>query len=128
MKTSTIQTSLLTFIVLLGLFAIADSLTSLAFGQPAEAAPVPVTVVDTDSPLQAYFDAASGKYGWLIAVVLAIGTARLIVKPLMTFLHAVAAATASKKDDALLEKVERSKAYTTFLFVLDWVASIKVKK
>lgn len=71
-------------------------------------------------------DALGAKYGWVTAVVAWVGALRLCFKPLMTFLHSVAEATPTAKDNQLLEKAEASGAYKAILFAMDWLASIKV--
>jgi hypothetical protein len=66
------------------------------------------------------------KLPWLGSVLMYIGVARLILKPLMVFLHQAADATPSAKDNALLNKVQESKGYGILSFVLDYLASIKL--
>lgn len=61
-----------------------------------------------------------------ITTILAlVGLLRAINKPLFALMRAYVAKTQSKKDDKLLEKIERSKHYKTFLFLLDWLGSVK---
>jgi hypothetical protein len=68
------------------------------------------------------------KYPVIAAVVAYVGIARLIFKPLMTFLKEVVAVTPSTKDDELLAKAESSKAYSMLVFALDYFSSIKLSK
>jgi len=63
--------------------------------------------------------------GTILAV---IGTARIINKPLFALFHAVVDVTKTTVDNAFLEKVEASKVYKAFLFILDIAFSVKVKK
>lgn len=65
------------------------------------------------------------QYPAVATVLMLIGTLRLIMKPLMTFLHEFVLATPGTGDDALLDQVEKSKVYTTFMYILDWFTSIK---
>ena len=66
------------------------------------------------------------KAPWLASVIMVMGTARLIFKPLFTFLRTVADATPTPKDNELLDKAEKSKLYSAVSFILDWVGSIKL--
>lgn len=65
---------------------------------------------------------------WLLAVISIIGMLRLVVKPVMTIIQKIVKETPSKKDDAWLEKLLKSKGYRIFRFILDLVASIKLPK
>lgn len=75
-----------------------------------------------------FITSAAEKYPVILAIAAAMGMARMVLKPLMTFLHEFVLITETKKDDEILSKVETSKAYKTFLFVLDYVFSLKLKK
>jgi len=66
------------------------------------------------------------KYPIIVAILSVIGFLRVIFKPLFTFLHAIADATKSTKDNAILASVEDSKVYKAVVFVLDYIASIKL--
>ncbi len=57
-----------------------------------------------------------------------IGALRLIVKPATEAIKAITAATATKKDDELVKDIFGSKAWKSFLFLLDWLFSIKLTK
>ncbi len=75
-------------------------------------------------------EALAGHYGKIAqAVAIAstfMGFVRIMFKPLMVALHELAANTSSSKDNELLEKVESSKAFKIFSFIMDYVLSIKV--
>lgn len=68
------------------------------------------------------------KYPTLATVVFVIGALRTVLKPVVALLHSLANSTATPKDNALLAKLESSKALRGILFVIDWAASIKVRK
>lgn len=70
----------------------------------------------------------AAKYPILLTIAAIMGMARLILKPLMTFLHSVVIVTDTQRDDELLNKVESSAVYKGVLFALDWVFSLKLKK
>ncbi len=78
--------------------------------------------------LSPVFEAYAGKFGFAVAFLSWVATARLIVKPTMAWLHSIAEATESKKDDAIVEKIETSAIYKVIVFILDWLASIKIVK
>lgn len=63
---------------------------------------------------------------WVIGILLIIGTLRLVVKPAMAIAKSVVASTPSLEDDLLVQKVETSKAYQIAVFLIDWIASIKL--
>jgi hypothetical protein len=69
-----------------------------------------------------------GKYGWAAQAVMWVGVLRFAFKPVFELWHKVAETTVTKKDDAFLAKVENSKAMKIVLFVLDWLASLKLVK
>jgi len=78
--------------------------------------------------LRPVLEAMAGKYGWLSAILMYIGIFRLILKPLMVFLQSVVVATPSPKDDELLGKLMANPLYSVVVFVVDWLASIKLPK
>lgn len=66
------------------------------------------------------------QYPKVLAALALIGTLRLVFKPIMAALDQIVVATESKKDDEVLGKVKSSKIYKGFVFVVDYVASIKL--
>ena len=92
--------------------------------EPAPAA----AAAQTAGALSPLVEGLLGKFGWLTQVVLVMGSLRLVFKPIMVAWHNYVAGTASAADDAALEKFERGPIYKTVSFVLDWGASIKLKK
>ena len=63
----------------------------------------------------------------ILAALALIGGLRLIFKPVFALAHAVAEAIPGDKDNKFVDSVEQSKAVKAILFVLDWIASVKVK-
>ncbi len=59
------------------------------------------------------------------SVLMVVGMCRAIFKPLMTFLHSIADATPSLKDNELLEKAEGSVVYKWAMWGIDYLFSIK---
>ena len=57
-----------------------------------------------------------------------VGLLRLALKPIVSAVREVVAATATKKDDEFVEKVEESRAWGVFVYLLDWLTSIKLRK
>lgn len=68
------------------------------------------------------------KYPVIFAIVSYMGMARLIMKPLMSFLHEYVLITPSEKDNILLKKVEESKVFKAIVWFLDYFASLKIVK
>jgi hypothetical protein len=68
------------------------------------------------------------KYPVLASILLGMGIARAVFKPVFSILRTIVSATPSAKDDAVLDKVESSKAYKAVAYVLDYLASIKIAK
>ena len=66
------------------------------------------------------------QYPVLSHILAGIAVARLFFKPTFTYLHSIADATATTKDNAFLAKVEGSAIYKGISFVLDWTLSIKL--
>lgn len=65
---------------------------------------------------------------WLIKVIFWMGLLRLMMKPVMTAIGEVIKLTPTQKDDEVWAKVLDHKVYKAVVFVLDYVASIKLPK
>jgi len=75
-------------------------------------------------PLQPVIDGLVGKYGWLTTVLLAIGSLRILFKPVMLVVE-----NSVKNDPVKLAEVQRFEAgpiYKAIATVLDVGASIKL--
>lgn len=57
-----------------------------------------------------------------------VGALRLINKPLFSMLKMYAKMTVDESDDKAIEAVEKSKAYSVFTYILDYLGSVKVPK
>jgi hypothetical protein len=68
----------------------------------------------------------ANQYPLIASLLIALGSLRLFIKPLMAGLRLWTSSTDTRRDDEILDKVERSWAYTGFLFLLDWLTSIKL--
>ncbi len=68
------------------------------------------------------------EYPIIFTIAAIIGMVRLVVKPLMVMLHSVAEVTETTRDEEILRKIEENKIYKGFLFVMDYVFSLKLKK
>lgn len=64
----------------------------------------------------------------ILSILSIVGLLRLVMKPLMSILKAVAAETATDKDDKIIEKVESSAIWKGLCWVIDYVASVKLPK
>jgi hypothetical protein len=66
------------------------------------------------------------QYPILATVLMAIGVFRLVFKPLMTFIHAVVAATPTPADDAAVAQFEAGPIYKALAWFVDFAFSIKL--
>lgn len=79
--------------------------------------------------LQPLIVAYGGDLGIITQIVTVVGSLRLVNKPLFAALKAIVEFTYwTEKDNILLAKIESSKVYKGFVFVLDWLTSIKLPK
>ncbi len=53
---------------------------------------------------------------------------RVIMKPLSSLLREFVKFTPGPADDIWLDKLEKSKGYAAFLYILDWLTSIKLSR
>jgi hypothetical protein len=90
---------------------------------------------DADTPLTPAVDplaplvqGLAGKYGAVVQLCLVMGALRFAIKPLIAAAHYYAEQTETKLDDEFVRRIENSPALKTLLFLLDWVASIKLPK
>ncbi len=68
------------------------------------------------------------QYPIIASMIIVMGSARIVMKPLMLMLEAIVKVTKTKKDNALLAKVKASKVYKLIALVLDYALSIKLSK
>ena len=68
------------------------------------------------------------KYPVIATILLVLGVARAIVKPIMSVLQAYVLATPSVKDDETVKKIESSKVYLAIVWLLDYTLSLKLPK
>lgn len=68
------------------------------------------------------------QYPFFSVMLMIIGFLRAINKPLFALIDAGVAATATDKDDIIWKDAKNSKAMETFLFLIDWFTSVKIKK
>ena len=66
------------------------------------------------------------QYPQVAVVLAAIGTFRVIFKPIMEALDKIVISTETKKDDDLLNKVKENKIYKVIVFLVDYLSSIKL--
>ena len=68
------------------------------------------------------------QYPTVAAVLMVVGTLRLVMKPLMSFLNEVVLIIPGDADNQILKNIETSKVYTVLMYILDLLTSIKIKK
>lgn len=66
------------------------------------------------------------KYPLAVTIFMVIGVLRTVFKPVMAFLHVLADATPSVKDNEFLSKLEGNKIYQKFAWFIDYISSIKL--
>lgn len=62
----------------------------------------------------------------LASIIVIMGTLRMFLKPVFTFIKEIVALTKTTKDDEVVAKVEASAAYKWVMFLVDYLASIKL--
>jgi len=68
----------------------------------------------------------ASQYPIVATVLMVIGFLRFCIKPLMTMAQAYVKLTPYDSDDRWLASFEQSKGYKFFVYVLDWLVSIKL--
>ena len=66
------------------------------------------------------------QYPFFAQIVMYVGMARLILKPLQNFLLAVVEAIPGTKDNEMLQALFDSKIYKGLAYILDWFGSVKL--
>lgn len=66
------------------------------------------------------------KYPEFASVLLVVGFLRLAIKPIMTLLQAYVDMTPYDSDNLWLKNLEQSRGYKFFVYVLDWLLSVKM--
>lgn len=66
------------------------------------------------------------KHPWLLTVLAAIATLRLVFKPIMSAVEAYVKSTPSTGDDEFVARARHSPAFKAFAWLLDYLGSIKV--
>jgi hypothetical protein len=72
--------------------------------------------------------ALADKYPTVASILMVMGVLRAIFKPLMSLIEAYVLATPSTKDDEFYNKMLDSKIYKGIVWVLDYMASVKLPK
>lgn len=62
------------------------------------------------------------------SVLLFLGAVRLCIKPAMTLLQVYVKLTPYDHDDKWLADLEMSKGYKLFLYLMDWLLSVKISE
>lgn len=76
--------------------------------------------------MENFISELASKYPLILTVLGAMGVARLIFKPLFTFLRSIADATPSIKDNQLLDGFMGGKIYAAICWFLDLTLSVKL--
>lgn len=85
------------------------------------------------SELAPLLDAAAAQWPWVSKILVAIGGARLLIKPFGQWLKELITRAAERasfsldvEDDTVVEAILRARAYRVFAFLLDLFASVKL--
>lgn len=70
--------------------------------------------------------AQAAQHPVIFTVAVAMGAFRMFFKPISSCVHSIVELTATKKDDELVDKVEKSKWYVGIMWAVDYITSIKV--
>lgn len=65
-------------------------------------------------------------FPWFSDLVMIMGTARIIFKPLFTLIETIISTTPSKEDDKKWEDIKGSKMFAFLMYLVDYVASVKI--
>lgn len=65
-------------------------------------------------------------FDWVVNIILFMGTSRLFFKPAIKAIEQFVSETPTTVDDNIWAKVKENSIFKGLLFVLDWVASVKV--
>lgn len=66
------------------------------------------------------------QYPLIFTIILYMGSARLVMKPLMSLVLVVVDLTPSTSDNEFLEKLKTYWWYKSLVYLLDWSASVKL--
>jgi hypothetical protein len=91
-------------------------------------AQAPTTVPPDPAAAPAWLADLVTRYPWFSTVVVVVGTLRLCLKPAFELFHIIVGVTPTKADDEFLERMEASKAWTWFTWLLNYLTSIKLTK
>lgn len=62
------------------------------------------------------------------SILIVVGSLRLAVKPIMTLIQLYVKLTPYDQDDKWLQDLEMSKGYKLFLYLMDWLLSVKISE
>ena len=105
------------------LMVLCFSFSFLAFGGEEMTGAIQ-KIAEYMAPILAGFHLKYPNVGLFLSIMTGM---RIIMKPLMSLLWAIANVTSVSWDNELLKKIENHKAYKVFYYLLDYAFSIKVK-
>lgn len=74
---------------------------------------------------QSFLISYAQKYPLLSLLIMIMGSARLILKPIFAIAHSIAGFTVTDKDNKIIEKIEKSKILKGIFFISDYLFSAK---
>jgi hypothetical protein len=84
-----------------------------------------LTQVQDISPGTSLLLELTTKYPTLSSILLAIGGLRLILKPVFSFVKVLADKTRTKRDNEILQDLEKSKIVKVLSYLVDYLGSVK---
>jgi len=86
--------------------------------------PVPLIPAPVEAP--SFIVELASKYSVFVSILAFVGSMRLLFKPVFSLARVVVDLTKTPKDNELLDKAEGSKIYKGLVFLVDYIASIKL--
>lgn len=119
---------ILSLIALVAVFAtiISTVMADEVVTAPTEVTSVVPVVAETSTP--SWIQDVAAKYPVIVTILTLMGFLRAVMKPLITAIHKYAESTETPVDNEWIAKVENSRALKFFLYGLDYLASVKVRK
>lgn len=76
--------------------------------------------------LQPIIEAYAGQFGIIVQIIVFVGSLRIFVKPVMSLISTYVIFTKTQKDDIWFAKLQEDKIFKAVIYVIDWLASIKI--
>jgi len=78
--------------------------------------------------MQELIESFVGSNGLAVQILSIVGIFRLVMKPASEVISIIVANTPTKKDDEFVSNLKQNALFKKFVFLVDWLVSIKIKK